>query len=135
MKALSIQQPWAQLIVEGLKDIENRTWRHSLRGEILVHAGKRVDTRAYIWLLNNWTQLGVPAAVGDLLDRYRTQPFATGGIVGRTTLIDCVREHPSPWKMPEQWGFVLAHSAPLPFQPCRGALGFFEPVLGQVATL
>lgn len=126
MKALSIQQPWAQLIVEGLKDIENRTWRHSLRGEILVHAGKRVDTHSYVWLLNNWAELGVPGAVGDLLDRYRTQPFPTGGIIGRTTIVDCARVHSSPWKITGQWGFVLAHSAPLPFMPCKGALGFFE---------
>ena len=27
MKVLSIQQPWASLIVAGIKDIENRTWK------------------------------------------------------------------------------------------------------------
>jgi hypothetical protein len=27
MKALSIKQPWAWLIVNGHKDIENRDWR------------------------------------------------------------------------------------------------------------
>jgi hypothetical protein len=32
MKALSIRQPWASLIVAGYKDIENRSWRTSYRG-------------------------------------------------------------------------------------------------------
>lgn len=29
MKAITIKQPWASLIVEGVKDIENRTWRYA----------------------------------------------------------------------------------------------------------
>lgn len=27
MKAITIKQPWASLIVSGLKDIENRSWK------------------------------------------------------------------------------------------------------------
>nr|WP_254884213.1 MULTISPECIES: ASCH domain-containing protein [unclassified Bacteroides] len=26
MKAITIKQPWASLIVHGIKDIENRSW-------------------------------------------------------------------------------------------------------------
>ena len=39
-KALTIKQPYASLIVEGIKDIENRTWKTNYRGRILIHAGK-----------------------------------------------------------------------------------------------
>ena len=38
MKALSIRQPWAWLILHGGKDIENRTWATKLRGRVLIHA-------------------------------------------------------------------------------------------------
>jgi hypothetical protein len=38
MKALSIRQPWAWLIIAGIKDIENRRWATNHRGPILVHA-------------------------------------------------------------------------------------------------
>lgn len=31
LRALTIYQPWADLIVAGHKDIENRTWRPSRR--------------------------------------------------------------------------------------------------------
>ncbi|WP_229215634.1 ASCH domain-containing protein [Duganella sp. CY15W] len=40
MKALSIRQPWAWLIVNGYKDIENRSWSTNVRGKVLVHASK-----------------------------------------------------------------------------------------------
>ena len=43
MKALSIKQPWAYLVVSGAKPIENRTWRTSWRGPLLIHASKEID--------------------------------------------------------------------------------------------
>ena len=41
MKALSIQQPWAWLIINRHKHVENRDWPTKQRGEILVHTGKK----------------------------------------------------------------------------------------------
>lgn len=38
MKTLSVRQPWASLLVSGLKDIENRTWAPNFKGRILIHA-------------------------------------------------------------------------------------------------
>jgi hypothetical protein len=38
MKALSIRQPWAWLVVNGWKNIENRERRFSHRGPLLIHA-------------------------------------------------------------------------------------------------
>ena len=34
MKILSIRQPWASLIVAGVKDVENRTWPMGYRGRV-----------------------------------------------------------------------------------------------------
>ncbi len=39
MKALSIKQPWASLIVSGRKTIELRTWATRHRGPLVVLAG------------------------------------------------------------------------------------------------
>ena len=47
MRALSIRQPWAWLIVNGHKDIENRSWRTKYRGPFLVHAGLKVEKEVY----------------------------------------------------------------------------------------
>jgi len=40
MRALSVKQPWAWLIVNGYKKIENRNWPTSFRGRIYIHAGR-----------------------------------------------------------------------------------------------
>jgi hypothetical protein len=41
MKALSLWQPWAQLIVTGEKRVETRGWPTKICGEIAIHAAKR----------------------------------------------------------------------------------------------
>jgi hypothetical protein len=38
MKALSLLQPWASLVVTGVKIIETRSWQTAYRGELLIHA-------------------------------------------------------------------------------------------------
>ncbi len=43
MKALSIKQPFATLIVEGKKDREHRTWNTKFRGRFLVVSSKKQD--------------------------------------------------------------------------------------------
>lgn len=46
MKVITIKQPWASLIILGLKKYEFRTWRTRYRGKILIHAGKSIDKSA-----------------------------------------------------------------------------------------
>lgn len=43
MKALSVKQPWANLIASGRKTIETRTWATEYRGEILIASTKHPD--------------------------------------------------------------------------------------------
>ena len=46
MKVLTIKQPFATLIAEGIKEYEFRTWNTHYRGELLIHAGKGIDRKA-----------------------------------------------------------------------------------------
>ena len=46
MRVITLKQPWATLVAEGLKKYEFRSWKYSYRGEILIHAGKGVDKEA-----------------------------------------------------------------------------------------
>ena len=48
MKALTIRQPWAWAIIFDGKDVENRSWNTSYRGDLAIHAG--VAYRADAWL-------------------------------------------------------------------------------------
>jgi hypothetical protein len=135
MKALSILQPWAWLILrpdtldpaaraalfaQGLiKDIENRTWHTPYRGEFLVHTGKTYSRAAHADYSED-----ILDAFGITLPAFEAMPL--GGIVGKARITDCVRAHPSRWKDMGQFGFVLADQTPLPFRPLKGMLGFFE---------
>jgi hypothetical protein len=109
MKMISIRQPWAALIVTGIKDIENRTWSTRYRGPVLVHASKQADK---IDADEIEFRFGVRLS-SDLL---------RGGIVGMTEIVDCTRSHPSRWHAPDHYAFVLANSRPLPFVPWQDAL-------------
>lgn len=63
---LSIKQPWAQLILEGIKDVEVRSWTTSYRGPIWIHVGQKIDESAAM--------------------RFSRTGLFTGGLVGRAIL-------------------------------------------------
>jgi hypothetical protein len=115
MKALSIRQPWAWLIVHGYKDIENRDWSTRVRGPVLIHAGKTLDREAYRDIQAIAPDIVLPALAS----------LARGGIVGQCEIITCVRTSESRWFF-GPYGFVIQHASPLPFRPLKGQLGFFE---------
>ncbi|MFD5020054.1 ASCH domain-containing protein [Paenibacillus sp. NPDC058367] len=46
MKAITIVQPWATLIALGEKHFETRSWATKHRGELAIHAGKKIDKDA-----------------------------------------------------------------------------------------
>ena len=46
MKVITLKQPWASLVAEGIKIWEFRSWKYNYRGEILIHAGAGVDKEA-----------------------------------------------------------------------------------------
>lgn len=39
MKAITLHQPWASLVAEGVKTIETRSWSTKYRGPLVIHAG------------------------------------------------------------------------------------------------
>ena len=116
MRALSIRQPWAWLIVNGHKDIENRTWSTRFRGRVYIHAGRRVVPDDFPEQREYLRQSGIVLPPDMLL----------GAIVGEATITDCVSASDSPWFC-GPYGFLLvdaiAYPEPVPY---RGRLGFFQ---------
>lgn len=119
--ALSVQQPWAWLIVNGYKDIENRSWGTRRRGETLIHAGKKIDAEGYNWIEEEMPDILLPDS------------FEVGGIVGSVRIVDCVEKSASRWFF-GPFGFVLADARRLPFMRTRGHLGFFPVTLPSDGT-
>ncbi len=52
IKTLSVKQPWAWAIAEGLKTIETRKWCPNHRGDILIAASLRPDKIFLEWLIS-----------------------------------------------------------------------------------
>lgn len=135
MKAISIRQPWAWLIVNGYKDIENRNWKTNYRGRVLIHAGQTQDHEMahlmQMWAMgaNDSTGFLSPKSRPDLMElakRYCADlELSVGGIVGAADIMDCVDRSDSPW-FKGKYGFVLKNAEKLPFQLMRGKLGLFE---------
>ena len=128
MIALSIRQPWANLILKAGKNIENRCWPTKFRGRILIHAAKGC-THAE---LEDALDFAEDACGTSYTVDLKTIP--RGGVVGSVEIVDCVSVSASPWFVGE-FGFVLRDPQPLPFTPWKGQLGFFDVPDSQVSGL
>ena len=133
MKAISIRQPWASLIIKAGKDIENRSWSTRFRGRVLVHAAKGMTHDEHedaIHFAVSAIKADPKNAGGGKIRTLREMGFAfedlqRGGIIGSVEIVDCVADSASPWFVGE-YGFVLRNPMPLPFVPFKGQLGFFD---------
>jgi len=144
MKTLSIRQPWADLIIQGRKTLELRTWTVKYRGPLAIHASQTVEREA---------------CLAHGLD---PDQVTTGAVIGVVELVEIIEldaasyaarhaEHladaPFPGAVgaglvpaqgqpqgsaPTLYGWRLAHPRALTTPaPLRGRMGLFEaPLLG-----
>lgn len=84
MKVLSLMQPWASLLVMGIKKIETRTWTTTFRGELLIHASKSTAGKIFI----------KTPSISQHLDSFASLPL--GAIIGQATLKDIIRVNSIP---------------------------------------
>ena len=137
MKALTICQPYAHLIVRGEKLVENREWPTGYRGALVIHAGKSRE-----WL--DPEDVSDFAAEGD--------PLVFGAVVGVAQLVDVLHidsiqrgDHDAryPWLREHDhtngtWCWVLAdvrRIEPIPWNGAQGLWDFPDASLPSNAAL
>lgn len=87
MKALTVRQPYATLIVHGIKRIETRTWQTSYRGPLMIHAASGiplmppVNSSAHELLLQVLYKLGYASTIH----------LPRGMALGHVSLVTCRR--------------------------------------------
>ena len=86
MKAISIHQPWASLLVTGRKRFETRAWHTNYRGPLAIHAS-RLLTSIGTHLTTQKPYQQLLATIG--VDTYKD--LVLGKILGQATLVDCWR--------------------------------------------
>lgn len=117
-KVISIKQPWAWLIVNGYKDIENRTWNTNYRGTLYIHAGKSIDKIGYERISKNFKDIVLPAY----------ESLELGGIIGICELIDVIppNNHSKSRWYEGNYGFIIKNAKPITFIPSKGKLGLYN---------
>jgi activating signal cointegrator 1 len=80
MKALSLTQPWAQLMVIGVKEYDTRSWSTRYRGRLAIHAAKGFPKDARDFRKNE--------AACDLANSGFALGIPFGAIIGEATLVD-----------------------------------------------
>lgn len=119
-RVLSVRQPWAWLLVNGYKNVENRTWTTNYRGEIYIHAGQKWDSDAKYWLYRYFPELA--KKVYDLKEKGEIK---TGGIVGKVNLDRLITNSSRPWANKACWHWEVSNAQALPFIPCKGRLSLY----------
>jgi hypothetical protein len=97
-RAISVRQPWAELIVAGTKSVEIRGWSDRYRGPLWIHAALRLDDHA-------------------LPSLPRPEELPRGALVGQVELVDIVPFDETRWT---RWRDRHLSPGPFPF----GAFGF-----------
>lgn len=121
MKVLSVRQPFAKMLAEGIggKNIENREWSTSFRGPLLIHASQTFEARAFDWIYARLTPKE------RLLLPREKQHYQFGGIIGVVKLVDVVTFSESPWFV-GTYGWVFEQATPLPFMKLPGQRNLFD---------
>ncbi len=86
MKALTLYQPYALLIVTGEKKIETRPRKTNIRGTIAIHAGKKPVAKVLE---------AMPQRIRQKIEKYiqAIEPlnkWVYGAVIGTVEIIDCV---------------------------------------------
>lgn len=121
LEALSIQQPFAWLITQGYKTLENRNNLKNFKGKFLIHAGMKFSDD---WInkcggnVSTWT-------VNNVVNRHKAD-MNTGGIVGAAEITGFTEDPNSMW-FTGKYGLKIINPIQLNFVPCKGKLSFFIP--------
>lgn len=132
MKALTIHQPWAQLLVTGCKVYEYRSWDTRYRGLVAIHAATRLEKCEWQALDRPEVQkclrgiddlpIGAVIAIGRLADTRFLTERAARAIRRR---YPCERIWGSPSRSQYAWEFDEIQELSQPV-PAVGALGLWQ---------
>lgn len=146
MRGLTIGQPFASLIAEGVKRVETRGWTSRYRGPLLIHAGANDPAwvRAFVGTTEGRVVLAaLEDAMGERWTGFRLLP--RGAVVAVAELVDVWpgehfhAEHPERAYGdlgPGRYGLVLRRVRVVdPPVPARGMLGLWVPKPETLAAL
>ncbi len=124
IKCLTIRQPWAYLIINGHKDIENRSWSTRYRGPLVIQSARSYGSIAELSDLC----LDIEEETGIALP----DTFTLGVTEGIVTLQDIITTSQSIWAYDGDYHWILTDPAPLPAVRLSGKLGIWDLSLKSI---
>ncbi|MGB8644117.1 MAG: ASCH domain-containing protein [Anaerolineae bacterium] len=119
MKALSLRQPWADLVIQGRKTLELRSWTVSHRGPLAIHASQTVDKAACRAHGLDPDQVATGALIG-VIDLVDVAPLDEATFRARQS------EHLAGAYKPPLYGWEIRNPRPLPApHAAPGHMGLF----------
>jgi ASCH domain-containing protein len=121
LKCLSLNQPFAELVIDGRKTIETRTWNTNFRGVFLIHSSKAIDKESAKKLNIDCRRLTTGALVGSAF-LYDAKKYSNKG----EYVADQSKHLNDNFSQPK-YGFFLKDARKLDKPiPLVGKLGFFN---------
>ena len=124
--AVSIKQPWATLVVHGLKTIELRRWRPKRTGRVYIHTGAKADASHFAWMQLPPELASFAKLRQGLLGRVDLTGVAAYGTLAEFRADRGRHLAPDEWFADGLVGWTLSGAEPIPFEACRGNLRFFR---------
>ena len=126
--ALSIMNPWAQFIVDGIKPVENRSWHLKLTGVILIHASNTFHTEWRDCLSSKALQVANKYVSMKTISLKGRSPWTRAAIIGAAIITHSDDFYNSIWC--QQGACFIWLSNPIKFNnpiPCKGKVKVFHP--------
>ncbi len=127
IEALTLTPPWDFMVIHAGKNPENRKWKTSKRGWILIHAAVSAPPDDY----NAAIAMAETAGYTGPLPAFKE--MKRGVIVGAVRITNCLHYDeqkrcgmPLAWSIPAQFGFMVADPIALPPVPARGMQQFWK---------
>ena len=151
VKVLSVKNPFAYLILQGGKDVENRTWTTDYRGRLYIHVSG--DTLPFLTDEPNLTddyarklevfldtlaeyyskcdiEKGTTAEsfMNAVIDNPELWLLKSQSIIGYVDLVDIIQNSSSPWSIDGQYHWILKNPTLLenPIRQVKGRLGLWN---------
>lgn len=126
-KVITVKQPWARLIAQGVKNIENRTWKTNYRGRVLIHASSipvKMINPNNVFTKEQWNSL----SDGIQKEIICGKDYVNSAIIGSVEIVDCVVNHSSIWAEKGVYNWVLANPIlySKPIENVKGKLSFWD---------
>ena len=154
VKVLSVKNPFAYLILQGGKDVENRTWTTDYRGRLYIHVSgdtmpfplaedypdlkseKKYDE--YVLKVRDfhkkiskyYENFGITedTDINSWINKTDIWFLKSQSIIGYVDLVDVIQNSSSPWSIDGQYHWILKNPTLLenPIRQVKGRLGLWN---------